>query len=129
MTFIVQKKKTVLVRSGVGFHLFIIATDACSNNMHLLVPLCSIKPPKYYDPTCVIKASEQAHPFIKVDSYVSYKDIQTRNRLIIVKYVDDKSYIEMEEISDSLHKRICEGITIFEHIPKFAKNQFIKWPN
>lgn len=131
MSFVPGKKKTVLVPSGPGdyLHLYVILTDACKNNMHLLVPISSIKEGKFHDNTCEILAANQEHPFIKKDSFVYFSKIQSRPRTHIIKCVEERSYIEREEVSDSLFQRISEGVTQSKFVPAWAKKQFIYWPH
>ncbi len=128
MPFKPESKKTALVPSGEGNHLFVILTDANNINMHLMVPVCTIRLNRYYDDTCLLKAEDNEHPFIKQDSYVDYKNIQERVTNHIVRCVAEKSYIEKESISSALHKRICEGIGSSPHTKKWAKEHYKNWP-
>ena len=75
MPYVPGRGKTLLIPSGTRKdpnkkHLFVVTTDACNSNQHLLVPICSIVANRHHDPACELKAGE--HPFLAHDSYVAY---------------------------------------------------------
>jgi len=131
MNFLAGKKKTILIPSGPSHdpdrkHLFCILTDASHHNQHLLVPICSVKPGKFYDPTCVILPG--AHSFIKKDSYVEYRLMEIRPTKHICKLVDGNEWTEKEDFNEDLHNRICEGIRTSKFTPRWAKDHYESWP-
>ena len=125
----VCKGKTYLVPSGEVLHLFVVLTNKCNNHMHMLVPLCSIRPPRRYDNTCVITVDEKAHPFIRHDSYIKYAQMQVRHVNVIKRYIENGSYIEREDIDVAVFERVCEGVNGSPHIPRGIRKQFNEWPD
>ena len=132
MSFIAGKNKTILIPSGPSHdpdrkHLFCILTDASRNNEHLLAPVSSVKPGKFYDPTCVVLPG--VHSFIKKESYVEYRLMEIRHAEHICKLVRKNEWTAKEEFDEGLHNRICEGILVSKFTPRWAKNHYRLWPH
>lgn len=132
MPFVPSKKKALLMPSGPAHdldrkHLFVILTEASKTGHYLLVPISSIKEGRFYDPTCEVATGE--HPFVTTKSSLEYRFIQLKHGTAIIKGIESTLFIEKEAISESLYQRICAGITVSRHIPKWAIKDFQNWPN
>lgn len=97
-------------------HLFFIVTDECKDKQHLIVPISSVKPGIFYDPTCVIEPG--AHPFITVQSYVLYRKADTILTSLLTKCVDGWLYLKKEDASPELVGRAFEGVLVSEFSPE-----------
>lgn len=132
MSHILHRKQTLLIPSGTFSdpnkkHLFVILTDQCNNAKHLLVPTCSIKEGKYYDATCIIKAGD--HPFIRHTSYIDYRLITERFSQQLSQSIQSGNLFLKEPCAESIFQKICFGINLSQHTPKWAKKQFNEWPS
>jgi hypothetical protein len=132
MPFVPGKKKAFLMPSGPPSdpyrnHLFAVLTDASKSGSHLLVPICTIKPNRYFDNACEIAVGE--HPFITGKSYIEYRLITVRPSSHIVSCIDGMTFHPKEDVTESLYQRICAGIDRSRHIPRWAKIDFHKWPD
>lgn len=96
-----------------GLHLSIVCTgEKARPDFRLLVNITSIKTGKFYDATCVIKAGE--HPFIRHDSYVSYRHSSQCTSSKIERSIERGIYVPKEDVSIELLKRIIEGFYLSE---------------
>lgn len=111
-------------------HLFVTLTNPCNNGLHLLVPICSIKPERFHDATCIIKSNDNVHIFINRDSYVSYKDIQARHAVLIDRCLSSGAYVDKPpDISSAWLQKICDGVVASDFCPQWAQMQFQNWPS
>jgi hypothetical protein len=69
--------------SGGILHLFVVMTNVCANNMHLLLSISTIKPNRHYDSTCQLSIAD--HAWIKAPSYVAYRFPEQRTVQAIEK--------------------------------------------
>jgi hypothetical protein len=120
MPFLPQKKATLLIPSGPRHdperkHLWIILTDQCPLNAHLIVSVCTIRIGEYHDPSCVIEAGE--HPRIKEKSYVLYRLARAERHNTLINGEAAWLYQKDETVSDALFERVCAGVAASEHIP------------
>lgn len=89
-------------------HLHIVATKAkAPPDFRLLIPITSIKPGQFFDPTCLIAPGE--HSFIIKESYVLYREIQQRSAAKILACLDNGEFIVKEPVSQALLHRILDG--------------------
>jgi hypothetical protein len=124
-------KKTLLVPSGpltnpFRNHLFVTVTDRSGNHQHLLVPICSVKPGRYFDNTCEIKPGE--HGFLSTDSYVEYRLSQVRHANNLTTLVDTLYFKPHDDVTDQLLQRIYGGILQSRHTPTWVKTHVRRWP-
>lgn len=113
MTYVPSKMGTLLVPSGPkvdGLHLFVIMTNPCADNQHLLLSITSIRDGKRYDPTCVFNGGE--HPFITHPCYVWYRRPEQRTVSNIQKCVAGWLFHVKEDLALNHFQRICEGIEV-----------------
>lgn len=127
MSIVVAKRNTFLVPSGTatnedGKHLFVVVTDRCKDNQHLLLPICSIRDGVHHDPTCVIQAGE--HPFIKWPSYILYAKAAQAHSDRIAKLVGGWVYIQKEDCEEALFGRIRAGIKTSIFMPRWGRTYF-----
>lgn len=117
MPYIPARKATLLIPSGPsGFHLYVILTDACDDDLHLIGSICSIRRGTKYDSTCVIKPGE--HKFCKHDSYFLYRRLITIKGSHLTKCVDGWEFKINNPVSNVLYKRICDGIEKSSFTPR-----------
>ena len=101
-----------------GMHLYVIMTNKCRNNHHLLISISTIRENKFYDLTCVLTVID--HEFINNDSYVYYKEPLKRHANNISKCVDSGLFAEKSDIKSSVFRRICDGIAASQFTPRWA---------
>ena len=131
MNFVPAKKNTLLIGSGTHSdpekkHLFVIVTDKCADSLHLLFSICTIRPPAFHDPSCILAAGD--HEFIKADSYVLYAKPAQLNHHSIIKCVAGWTYLVKEDVSEEVFKKVCDGILGSIHTPRWAKRYFAAQP-
>lgn len=124
MPYVAHKQATLLIPSGPsdGMHLYVIMTDACRDNQHLLISISTIRKNKYFDDTCTINIGE--HSFITDDSYVYYKEPLLRKSESISKCIDGCYFIEKEDINAPVFQLICNGIARSKFTPKWAEDYY-----
>jgi hypothetical protein len=127
MAYIPEIKKSLLIPSGSEMHLYVTITAKCNNNQHLLIPISSIKPNRYFDPTCVITSGE--HRFINRQSYVEYRFADVKHEQHITTCADRMYYVPHDNVSDVLFSKMISGIDLSPHIKNYVKEYFRKWPN
>jgi len=113
-----HKKGTILKPSGNKEHLFVILTDECAEKNHLLVNFSSIHEGVYHDDACVVNPNE--HPFIKHPSYIEYRKAETVKASHLIRC----DFIQKEDVSSDLFKRICDGLMLSIHTPQRIKKYF-----
>lgn len=114
MPYVASRKDTLLIPSGPAaqphaLHLFVVMTDVCRDNRHLLVSLSTIRS-SFHDPACIVRAGE--HDFIKADSYVDYQHARTDHTRHLTKCVDDFVFFSRPPISEALYARIAGGLKV-----------------
>jgi hypothetical protein len=108
-------------------HLFVIVTNECKDKQHLIVPISSVKPGIYHDPTCVLDPG--AHPFITVQSYALYRRSETILSSLLTKCVDGWLYLKKEDATADLVDRILAGVLESEFSPERIRTYAQKnWP-
>lgn len=106
-----SRSGTLLVPSGPdGMHLFVIMTKACKDDQHLLLPITSVKPGKYHDPTCLFDGGE--HPFIARASFAAYKHCELRKSAHIMKCVTSGFFIPKVSLKPELVQKLGDGVAI-----------------
>ena len=116
--------QTYLASTGNGNHLFIIVLgpidiECYQKKQFLSVNVTSIEGTKNYDTACVIRAGE--HPFIKHDSYVAYRFARLDSEQHLENLCKTQ-WIRKEDCSESLLKRMKEGLRKSREIPKYLKD-------
>lgn len=121
MPYLPARCDTVMIPTGeVGDHLFVITTDACPADNHILVNITSIKPGRNVDATCVVQPGE--HPFVVNDSYVVYRSAQLLSAQKIGRMVDGWVYRKGQPATEPLTDRILEGFGVSRFTPRFILN-------
>lgn len=121
MGYVPYKKGTLLIPTGGTNHLFVIVTDKCQSNEHLLVNVTTIRPNIKHDPTCELKSGD--HPFIKQDSYVEYRRAEIKAAAWLTKMVDGFVYRPNTDVTDTLLQLIRDG---FEDSP-FVSGRVLRY--
>lgn len=122
--FFVVRRATLLIPSGPVAdpdrkHLFICLTDPAGAEQDvLLVSISSVIPGQPFDATCRLYVGD--HPFIRHDSFVSYRSlrIETAQRLGIG--VANGVLIPREPLDPGIFARVCAGVEQSRFVaPKF----------
>lgn len=115
--FLPFKRGTLLIPSGPQDdkerkHLFIILTNPQhsedADSCILMVSLSTIKQDLPYDKTCILYPGD--HPFVKRDSYVSYRNARIEKVDKITKGVTERKLIPHQPLDDAVFVRICNGL-------------------
>ena len=127
-----EKGSAFLKQSGTPddperMHLFVVLTPPCNNNHQLIVPICSIKEGIFHDPSCILDVGDNA--FIQRPSYVLYRRIDKIHKDHLDQRISNKTYIHKENVSDQVLEKIKAGIMTSSLIPRWAKKEFLQWPN
>lgn len=109
---------TLMIPSGPGEHLFVITTDACPQQQHVLVNFTSVKPRRTIDTTCIVAAGE--HPFIEQESYVLYRSAQLQAAQRLGRLVDGWVYRTGAPATVALTDRILAGFAQSPFTPRFV---------
>ena len=117
--FLPVRRATLLVPSGPAHdpdrkHLFILITDPVSipesTEKHILmVSTSTVKTGMPHDPTCLIYPGD--HPFIKHDSFISYRTARIEEAQKLLKGVSSGLLIPQGTIEGGIVARICKGLT------------------
>ncbi len=111
MNYAPYKRGTILIPSGPksdGSHLFVVMTNACPQNLHLLLSISSIKERVAYDDTCILYKGE--HEFIKVPSFVVYRLPERKPATTIQKCVNGWLFHPRADMDEKVFQRIFDGI-------------------
>ena len=125
MSYIPSKGKCFLIPSGPqedGKHLFVIITNKCPADCHLLLSISSVEPGEYYDPACLLRPGD--HPFVKHLSFVMYSKAVIISHDDITKQVHDFAFLIKDDASDELVEKIRAGIPVSKRSTKKIKAYF-----
>lgn len=127
MTFKPQKKATLLMPSGPPGdlerkHLWIILTDPCQDEAHLLVNASTVRDNRFYDPTCILEAGE--HRRITARSWIEYRRAKAVRSSALIKGEAAWLYHPAEPVSDEVFDRVCKGLLESEFTPIRMKKYF-----
>lgn len=123
--FVARKQSALLYPTGSPNdpnknHLLIVLNDPHGPpGQVLLVPICSIKPPKPHDATCELKAGD--HGFLRHDSYIDYYFARTEPAQKLVEGVKRGVFVDKGTIDQPLYERIVAGLYSSKFTPRFAK--------
>ncbi|MBX9903619.1 MAG: hypothetical protein K2Y31_04630 [Burkholderiales bacterium] len=116
---------TLLMPSGnQGNHLHVALNDPCpfenygSHASVILVNLSSIRDGLPYDTTCVLAAG--AHPFIKRDSFVFYRNARIEQASHVVKLVERGVFSAHQPVSAEVLQVVKAGL----YQSPFTKREF-----
>lgn len=123
MSYAPYPSGTLLIPSGPGDkkHLFIIVTNICCDEQHLLFSISSVKPKVVYDDACVFVGGE--HEFITGESYVYYRRPDRRRADNISRLVDKKYFDVKSDLEQGHFAKVCEGV----EKSKFTKPSTLKY--
>lgn len=91
-----------------GAHLHVVLTDTCQGGYNLLVPICSIKPHRKYDRTCLLGVGD--HDFLTHPSYVAYYRMVPYAASVIRRHLDAKFFKLKDPIVERAFALICAGV-------------------
>jgi hypothetical protein len=122
-----SKGCTLLIPSGTSEnpeskHLFIVVTNLCAGNCHLLISASTVKPHRAHDPTCLLAPGD--HPFIEQQSYIFYARAQQLPQAGIVKCVQGGRYVPKDPCNAAVLERICGGNFSFGVDPSLGERIF-----
>lgn len=125
--FVPIKGSTLLIPSGTavnpaGQHLFIVLTNRCVQEQHLLVSISTVRANRPHDATCLIENGE--HDFVQAQSYVLYAMPRQLPHIGIVKCVAGSLYFPKTDCSANLLQKICDGVSVSPMTPRWAKEYF-----
>jgi len=124
MAYAPAKGKTLLIPSGTEQdphkrHLFVILTNRCALDSHLLVSLSRVKEGVHFDDACLFEVGE--HPFVREQSFAAYRLARIVRAATLIGSVDGDYFTSKEDMSAALVERMCAGIERSEFIaPKFV---------
>jgi hypothetical protein len=95
--------------------------------MRLLVPICSQRPPKFFDPTYTLQAG--AHPFVVAPSYAYYRGTRTDSDAHIINLVDKQYFKQREDMDGAIVAALLAGVPQSQFTPRFAVTYLERWPN
>ena len=127
MPYVPARGHTLLIPSGTSNnpdqnHLFVIITERCPANRHLLVNLTSIRPGVHHDPACIVEIGE--HPFVTSQSYIVYRLARTDHAAHLTRCVDGWIFRQREDVPQDLLQRICDGVLQSEFIKRADRSYF-----
>lgn len=106
---------TLLIPSGpIGEHLFVIVfgpevlADYGSSGQFVSVSVTTLRPDIHHDPACVLKVGD--HPFVKHDSYVTYRDARIDTGEHLKKQVENGSFQPHQPCDPQVLARIVAGV-------------------
>ena len=120
MFFVVQRA-TLLIPSGPPNdpdrkHLFICVTDPVGvERQTLIVPVSTLVTGLPHDPACRLFAGD--HPFIRHDSFVSYRQAQVQAAARIERGVKEGRLIAHDILDGAIFARVCLGLTESRFVP------------
>ena len=98
---------TLLIPSGPDYHLFIVATQPCSEQCVALVNVTSIVPGRPYDQTCVFQGGE--HEFIRHPSWVYYRRARILSVAALRLGIRDNIFIPKASVNGAVFENVCDG--------------------
>ncbi|WP_447922252.1 hypothetical protein [Achromobacter aegrifaciens] len=110
----IQPGCTLLIPSGPDgkSHLFVVVMGSrvINGKEHLLLAsLSTFKKELPHDDTCLVQANE--HPFVQVESFVSYSQLRSESTEHILARLDDGVFTVKSAVSTTLLARIKAGLT------------------
>lgn len=103
-----------------GAHLHVVLTDTCKSGYNLLVPICSIKPGRQHDRTCLLGVGD--HDFLDRPSYVAYYRMLPYGISAIQRHLDAKFFKLRGSIGERVFALICDGVQKSqESAPRYQK--------
>lgn len=123
--FLPVRRATLLIPSGPEHdpdrkHLFILLTDPFGRleedeKQVLMVSTSTVRTGMFHDPTCLLFPGD--HPFIKHDSFVSYRTARIEEAGKLVRGVKSGALIPKGSMEGEIVARICKGLTESRHTP------------
>ena len=113
--FFVARRATLLVPSGPTSepgrkHLFICMTDPVGAGREtLLVSVSTLRAGLPHDPTCRLFTAD--HPFIRQDSFVSYRHARIQPAAAIERGVQSGVLVPREILDGAIFARVCKGLS------------------
>lgn len=106
---------TLLIPSGpVGEHLFVIVfgpevlADYGSAGQFVSVSVTTLRPDIHHDPACILRAGD--HPFIRHDSYITYRDARIDTGEHLAKQVENGVCQPHQPCEPQVLARIIAGV-------------------
>lgn len=123
--WIPRAQSTILFPSGptsdpAKLHLLIVLNTPQENNDIAIVPVCSVNPGYYFDPTCRLFTND--HEFIKHDSFIEYRFCKIMDAQPIVQGCLDDTYKPKASLEAVLFARVHGGVFTSPHTPQIIKS-------
>lgn len=97
-------------------------TKICLNGQHLLTSVSSIKDGIRHDTTCELEPG--CHEFVRHPSYVLYAKASLVRHQGLIKCVEGWTYTPKARLNDEVFSRVCYGVAVSPHTPRWAKKYF-----
>lgn len=107
-------------------HLFVVVLEANQDtDQTILLPLCTIRPGRFYDKTVELSPGEGGHDFIKDPTYVDYYDgrIETKAK-IDEMIVLGTARRRKPNFDDNTCQKIFGGIQKSKHTPFIVSSYY-----
>jgi hypothetical protein len=122
--FFVVRRATLLIPSGTADdpdwkHLFIVLTDPVGRDREVLLSsISSVVAGRPPDPACLLYAGD--HPFIRHDSYVSYRFLRIESEAALLRGLQSGALVAHDPLESALFARVCHGMEISRQVaPKY----------
>lgn len=132
--FLPTKRATLLIPSGTitdpnKKHLYILLTDPTDNpdtgtKDVLMVSISTLRSGMPHDPTCLLYPGD--HPFIKWNSFVSYRTSRIEVAQKVQNGVAQGVFIPQGTIDGAILARICKGLLDSRQAPLKMKNFYLR---
>jgi len=124
-------QSTILFPSGPTsdpskLHLLVVLNTPQGNSDIAIVPVCSVKPAIYFDPTCRLYNGD--HEFIQHDSYIEYRFSRIMDAQPIVQGCLAETYKPKASLDAALFARVHAGVFNSPHTPQITRT-FLTAPN
>ena len=113
--WVAETGSTLLIPSGPsGAHLFVIVfgpqvlQDYGPSAQFVSVSVTTLRADIHHDPSCMLKPGD--HPFIKHDSYVSYRDARIDTGDDLKRRVEDGVFQPHQPLDSQILARIVFGV-------------------
>lgn len=103
-------------------HLFVVVTNVCSDNKHLLIPVCSQH--TRCDRTCLLGAGD--HSFISRDSYMDYGRARVEETTKLSQLMNTGHIQSKGPIDETVFSYMTKGILESRYTSPIIKAYYLK---
>lgn len=123
MAWVCKAGGTLLIPSGLGYHLFVVLNDPVDfpdfpTQSCVLVSFSTIRGGPH-DATRTVAPG--AHPFIKDPSYAAYRQARMERSQDLVQRVDQGMYVGREDLDEALRRSLVAGLYASPLTPRYLK--------